>query len=126
MFASKEEIMAAMGDGEVHTINTLNVESYDSAHIVGSTCLPALDLMQNMAAFLSDEVISGRLAEESSTKRIITYCGGGIAATVNAMAHLMVGHENVAVYDGSMSEWVREGLPTAGTNPKQWIVWPPK
>ncbi len=28
------------------------------------------------------------------------------------MAHLMAGNENVAVYDGSMDEWVGEGLPT--------------
>jgi len=61
-------------------------------------------------------ILNGGLAawEKSGDKieRIITYCGGGIAATVNAIAHLMVGNENVAVYDGSMNEWVGERLPT--------------
>jgi thiosulfate/3-mercaptopyruvate sulfurtransferase len=41
------------------------------------------------------------------SERIITYCGGGISATTNAFALLLLGHEGVAVYDGSMSEWGR-------------------
>ena len=36
------------------------------------------------------------------------YCGGGISATTDALALVMAGHPNVAVYDGSMSEWVRD------------------
>jgi len=39
---------------------------------------------------------------------VIAYCGGGIAATINAFACLLVGQEQVAVYDGSMSEWARD------------------
>jgi thiosulfate/3-mercaptopyruvate sulfurtransferase len=123
MFAGKEEVRAAMADGEVGTINTLPLESYEAAHIAGSSCLPCLELMQEMAAFLPDEMLALRLKEKSPYKRIITYCGGGIAATVNAMAHLIVGHENVSVYDGSMSEWVAEGLPTAGTAAGKWEIW---
>jgi rhodanese-related sulfurtransferase len=38
--------------------------------------------------------------------RIICYCGGGISATMDALALTLIGHGNVAVYDGSMSEWV--------------------
>lgn len=70
------------------------------------------DLMHEMASFISTDEIAARLQDEAQHKRIITYCGGGIAATVNAVAHLMAGNENVSVYDGSMSEWVGEGLPT--------------
>ena len=54
-----------------------------------------------------------RLKPADPRQRIITYCSGGIAATVNSMAHLMVGNENVAVYDGSLYEWIGEGLPVA-------------
>ena len=39
-----------------------------------------------------------------------------IAATVNAIAHLIAGDKNVAVYDGSLDEWMREGLPLAELN----------
>jgi thiosulfate/3-mercaptopyruvate sulfurtransferase len=100
-----------------------SLESYEAAHIVGSSCLPCMDLMQEMVAFLPDDELALRLQEKAQYKRIITYCGGGIAATVNAMAHLMVGHENVVVYDGSMSEWVGERLPTEGTAVEKWETW---
>ena len=112
MFASKEEVQAAMEDGAVCTVNTLSLESYQQAHIMGSSLLSCMDLMHEMGSFLPNEKLASRLKEEAQHERIITYCGGGIAATVNGMAHLMAGNENVAVYDGSMSEWVGEGLPT--------------
>ena len=43
-----------------------------------------------------------------SADRVITYCGGGIAATLNAFACAVMGQHNVGVYDGSMSEWVQD------------------
>lgn len=111
MFVGKEYVMAAMKDSDVITVNTLDFESHDKAHIQGSSCLPCTDLMQEWDAFVPDDEIASRLKEESQHKHIITYCGGGIAATVNAIAHFMTGNENVAVYDGSMDEWVGERLP---------------
>ena len=112
MFANKEEVEAAMADGDVCTVNTLTPEIYDKAHIQGSSLLPCSDLMIDMAAFIPQDAIASRLEKEAQHKRVITYCGGGIAATVNGMAHLMAGNQNVSVYDGSMDEWVGEGLPT--------------
>ena len=40
--------------------------------------------------------------------RAICYCGGGISATMDALALTRLGHPSVAVYDGSMSEWSRD------------------
>jgi len=40
--------------------------------------------------------------------RAIAYCGGGIAATVDAFACLLAGQGNVAVYEGSLSERARD------------------
>ncbi|MEE3013700.1 MAG: rhodanese-like domain-containing protein, partial [Chloroflexota bacterium] len=37
--------------------------------------------------------------------RVIAYCGGGIAASNDAFILTLLGYENVAVYDASMSEW---------------------
>ena len=36
--------------------------------------------------------------------RIITYCGGGIAASATAMVLVMLGFDNVSLYDASLSE----------------------
>jgi 3-mercaptopyruvate sulfurtransferase SseA len=80
-----------------------------------------MDLMQGLDYLLPDEQLASRLAEVSDHKRIITYCGGGIAAAVNAVAHLITGQENVAVYDGSMFEWLGEGLPIVGNG--RWEIW---
>jgi thiosulfate/3-mercaptopyruvate sulfurtransferase len=40
--------------------------------------------------------------------RVITYCGGGIAATHDTFALALIGRDNVAVYDASMSEWAKD------------------
>ena len=52
-------------------------------------------------------------------KRAIVYCGGGVAAALDAIALTMLGHDDVAIYDGSMFEWCADpGLPlVTGTEP---------
>lgn len=40
--------------------------------------------------------------------RAVTYCGGGIAATVPAFAAHLLGNSAVAVYDGSLTEWTSD------------------
>ena len=41
-------------------------------------------------------------------KSIITYCGGGIAATLDAFLLHQLGYERITVYDNSMSEWAKD------------------
>lgn len=121
MYVDKEEVIESLKSSEVAVVNVMPRESYEGLHIEGSTCLSSMDLMQKLDAFLPDDQIAARLQEVTHNKRIITYCGGGIAAAVNATAHLMTGYENVAVYHGSMFEWIAEGLPTVG--PGNWEIW---
>lgn len=121
MFASKEEILANLENDSVVTVDVLPLESYEATHIVGSICVSCLDLMQGWDYFLPDDQLALRLKDISQDKRIITYCGGGIAAAINSVAHLMVGHPNVAVYDGSLYEWLGEGLPVTGAG--KWEIW---
>lgn len=121
MFVDKDIVLHSMNDSAVLIENVLPLVSHEASHITGSTCIPCMELMHDMDAFLPDERLISRLQETSESKRIITYCGGGIAAALNGMAHLMVGQENVAVYDGSMEEWVGEGLPRTGDG--KWDIW---
>ena len=121
MFADKEVVLQSMNDATVLTENVLPLVSHEASHITGSLCVPCLELMHDMDSFLPNGQLLSRLQETAEFKRIITYCGGGIAAALNGMAHLMVGQENVAVYDGSMEEWVGEGLPRIGNG--KWDIW---
>ncbi len=46
-----------------------------------------------------------RVGALDADKSPITYCGGGIAATVAAFQLARLGRKDVAVYDGSLTEW---------------------
>jgi thiosulfate/3-mercaptopyruvate sulfurtransferase len=39
---------------------------------------------------------------------VVTYCGGGISATLDAFVLTLLGEPDVAVYDGSMGEWMAD------------------
>lgn len=47
---------------------------------------------------------------------IVTTCGSGVTACVVALAAVLAGRQNVSVYDGSWSEWGREGGPRVVTD----------
>lgn len=113
MFASKEEVQAAVNNDSAYIENTLNQEWYDQEHIPNSICLPLTNLTDEWFTFLPQDEINRQLKSIDKSRRIITYCGGGIAATLNAAAYFMAGNENTAVYDGSLFEWKGEGLPLA-------------
>ena len=121
MFADKNEVLAALENENISVIDVLPIQSYEGAHITGSVNLSCMDLMEGMDYLLPNEKLSSHLQEASRHQRIITYCGGGIAAALSAMAHYMVGQENVAVYDGSLNEWIAEKLPMTGTG--KWAIW---
>ena len=86
-----------------------------AGHIAGSVNVSARDLVdRETGAYLPAATLQEHFKEAGATDaaRVITYCGGGIAATSDALVLTLLGHENVAVYDGSLSEWARdESLP---------------
>ena len=61
-------------------------------------------------AYLSTEELRERFEASGaiSTDRVITYCGAGIAASSDALALTLLGKKNVAVYDGSLTEWTAD------------------
>ena len=76
-------------------------------HIPGSLNLPYDRLYGADATLLPPPEL--RRALESAgvdlQRRIVTTCGSGITASVLALALDVVGHREVAVYDGSWAEW---------------------
>jgi len=112
MFVGLDDVQSALGDENISTTYTLSLDAYGGKMIPQTTCLPLNNLAPDMATFLPNDELAKHLEKDKSYERVINYCGGGIGATINAMAQLIVGNENVAVYDGSLSEWMGEGLPT--------------
>ena len=66
---------------------------------------PILRSQQAMAVH-AERVL--KLFGHESPERVVAYCGAGVSATLDAFALTLLGAEDVAVYDGSMSEWVAD------------------
>ncbi|MFW6094218.1 MAG: sulfurtransferase [Pseudomonadota bacterium] len=122
LFADLADTRAAMEDGATCTVNALSPDVYAGTskmhygrpgHIPGSRNLHYERLLDG-DRFRPAGELEAALADTGllDAPRVISYCGGGISATIDAFACLLAGQENVAVYDGSMSEWARdESLP---------------
>ena len=120
VFASKEEVLAAIGSPEVSIVNALPPEQHwgesDISHgrlgrIKSSVNVNAFDLLVPSVGTFKPIEAFRHLFEKAGISfgaRAICYCGGGISATGGAFALLMAGHTDVAVYDGSLNEWARD------------------
>ena len=77
-------------------------------HIAGSISIPSAHHVNDDNTFKSKEELQAMFAPAMSRPEVITYCGGGIAATSVALALAMLGHNNVKVYDASLTEWAAD------------------
>ncbi len=123
VWANKDEVLGAIGNGAVCTVNALSralhtgeseVNYGRKGHIRGSVNVPYASLLREDGTYRPASELQAAFGAVGATteRRVICYCGGGISATMDALALVLTGHRDVAVYDGSMSEWVRdEALP---------------
>ena len=128
VIANIEEIERGL-NGKICTINALDQSLYEGSgvfyytrrgHIPGSKPMSYSSLLCEQYFLPADDLEAHLNAQDAlSSDRVITYCGGGIAATIDAFACKLMGQNNVAVYDGSMSEWVLDDSRplTVGTEP---------
>lgn len=78
-------------------------------HIPGSVSAPAGRLVDRETnALLPDAALRETFVTVLGRDRVITYCAGGIAAASDALALTLLGHRNVAIYDGSLTEWAAD------------------
>ena len=116
LVASRAAVLSALGDRAACIIDALPEPSYRgdgptpygrAGHIASAVNAPFTRLVR------ADQTL--RNADElralfdgiglRSDQRAITYCGGGIAASLAAFALVLIGHPDIALYDGSLSEW---------------------
>lgn len=118
-WADKAAVLAAIDDGAVCTINALSPSMHSGeaaanygrkGHIKGSRNVPYAALLNADGTYRDDKALRELFDAVGALQRprVICYCGGGISATMDALALTRLGHPNVAVYDGSMSEWTRD------------------
>lgn len=85
-----------------------------SGHIPGSLNLPATGLMTGDGRMKPAEALR-ELLPDPGTPTIAT-CGSGVTAAIIALALARLGNPDVAVYDGSWSEWASDpARPVDGT-----------
>jgi thiosulfate/3-mercaptopyruvate sulfurtransferase len=119
LMVGKEEVLRAIGNGAVCTINALLPQQHTGSggnsygrpgRISGSVNVPAAHLLDpGTNTFLpADELRRHFVSVGAMDRKVINYCGGGIAASADALALIMLGHRDVKLYDASLSEWARD------------------
>ncbi|HVZ07810.1 sulfurtransferase [Rhodopila sp.] len=119
LMVDKDAVKAAIGDSGICTLNALLESQHKGSggnsygrpgHIAGSVNVPAASLIDpDTNTFLPPEALRQRLGAVGALDRpVIAYCGGGIAASADALVLTMLGHTNVKIYDASLSEWAKD------------------
>jgi thiosulfate/3-mercaptopyruvate sulfurtransferase len=119
LMVGKGEVKAAIGDGAICTLNALTADQHKGSggnaygrpgRIAGSANIPAAQLLDPATnTFLPADELRRKFAAVGALDReVIVYCGGGIAASADALALTMLGHTKVKIYDASLSEWAKD------------------
>jgi thiosulfate/3-mercaptopyruvate sulfurtransferase len=119
LIADKREVLATIDSSDRCLVNALTVEDHTgtavrygrAGHIPSSVNVPTIALIDPVThAYLPPAELRAQfdVVGALNRERVITYCGGGIAASNDAFVLTMLGAPNVAVYDGSLLEWTAD------------------
>jgi thiosulfate/3-mercaptopyruvate sulfurtransferase len=121
VFVGRDAVLAAVGEPATCLVNGLGEEMHRGTgptvpggrpgHIPTSTNVPADSLVDaEMQTYLPEPELRARLERAGAIQadRVITYCGGGIAASGVAFALKLLGRDDVSVYDASLEEWATD------------------
>ena len=119
LIATKEDVLAAINDEETRLINALSEAEHTGDpnfphHYTTPGHIPGDDVpftgvvdLEGTSAYMSPAQLRQQFESAGALdgEKVITYCGGGIAASQAAHILTLLGVENVALYDGSLTEW---------------------
>ena len=120
LLALADDVQRAIGDDHKLLINVLDEDTYTGRKQTYARPGRIPNSKHLFFGLLIDPETGGYRAPEQvkpyfervgaldPAKQPITYCGGGIAATVAAFQLARLGRDDVAVYDGSMTEWASD------------------
>ena len=111
-YASKEDVLDVVAGRRTELLADARMDqAYDAAsgHIPGSMRLTGLGFLADGEHWMTPAAARARIESADMApgddRSVITYCGGGVAATAAALAYRLAGFGDVAVYDGSWTEW---------------------
>jgi thiosulfate/3-mercaptopyruvate sulfurtransferase len=117
LVAHKQDLLAAIDEDDVCAVNALRPEQHAGTggvhygrrgHITGSVNIAAVQHLNPDQTFKSAPELRALFAPALAKPEVITYCGGGIAATSVALVLAMLGYDRVKVYDNSLTEWAAD------------------
>ena len=121
LMVGKQEVLEAIQTSSSCLLNALTAEDHAGTggmiqyprpgRIASSVNVSFYDLVDpETHAYLPAEQLRKKFEAVGATgaKRVITYCGAGIAASSDAFVLTLLGLEDVAVYDGSLMEWAAD------------------
>jgi thiosulfate/3-mercaptopyruvate sulfurtransferase len=117
---SAADVLSSLGDPDIQIIDNRPAGRFAGrdreprparrlGHVPGSRNLPFLSFVdtERYGVWRTAEEI-GALFEAAGidlTKPVVAYCGSGVTACATAFAAHLLGHDDVAIYDGSWAEW---------------------
>ncbi len=111
-YATKQEVLDAVRAQSATLLDARMDSAYDGAsgHIPGARRLTGLGFLRDGESWMSPEDAAARIAalELDRDVPVITYCGGGVAATGTALGFVLAGLPQPRVYDGSWTEWSKD------------------
>lgn len=120
LFVDRATVRAALDQTDVVLVNALSPEEHRgeaktrlprAGRIPGSRNVHCQALIDpTTKAYRPREELREIFAAAGAlgAARTVTYCGGGIAASSDALALTLLGVPSVAIYDGSLSEWAAD------------------
>jgi thiosulfate/3-mercaptopyruvate sulfurtransferase len=118
-FVGSQDVLRGIGEPGTCLVDAMTPEHYTGhtsfygrpGHIASAVNVPFVSVVDpETHAYLAPAPLRARLESVGATTaaRVVTYCGGGIAASSAAFALALLGHDDVAIYDGSLSEWTTD------------------
>ncbi|GLQ07526.1 3-mercaptopyruvate sulfurtransferase [Sneathiella chinensis] len=104
---AREQVLDARSKGRFEGVEAEPRDGLRGGRIPGSLNLPFNTLLKEDGTLLDAETLTTRFREAGIdlSKPVTTTCGSGITACVLAFGLHLIGHKQVAVYDGSWTEW---------------------
>jgi len=115
LIADRDQVFEAIGNSDVSIVDALGDAHYRGdftmygrpGHIPSATSLPSSNLLDETGFYRDFDELE-MMIDSNADNRVITYCGGGVAAASVAFTLHRLGYKDVAVYMGSLQEWTAD------------------